>query len=115
MLRSRAPAKVNLTLHVLGRRDDGFHELDSLVAFAGCAADSLTLEPGADLSIEVSGPFADGAGPEADNLVIRAANAFAARAPDAVLGRFSLVKRTPVAAGLGGGSADAAAALRLLA
>jgi 4-diphosphocytidyl-2-C-methyl-D-erythritol kinase len=115
MLRARAPAKVNLTLHVLGRRDDGFHELDSLVAFAGCAADSLTLEPGADLSIEVSGPFAAGAGPEADNLVIKAANAFAARKPDAVLGRFSLVKRTPVAAGLGGGSADAAAALRLLA
>ncbi|MFC7051981.1 4-(cytidine 5'-diphospho)-2-C-methyl-D-erythritol kinase [Hansschlegelia quercus] len=115
MLRARAPAKVNLTLHVLGRRADGFHELDSLVAFAGCAADSLTLAPGADLAIDVSGPFADGAGPEAENLVIKAANAFGARARSAVLGRFSLVKRTPVAAGLGGGSADAAAALRLLA
>ncbi|MET0313511.1 MAG: 4-(cytidine 5'-diphospho)-2-C-methyl-D-erythritol kinase [Hansschlegelia sp.] len=115
MLHARAPAKVNLTLHVLGRRDDGFHELDSLVAFAGCAADSLTLEPGADLSIDVSGPFADGAGAEADNLVIKAARAFAARVPAATFGRFALVKRTPVAAGLGGGSADAAAALRLLA
>ncbi|MFJ5488679.1 4-(cytidine 5'-diphospho)-2-C-methyl-D-erythritol kinase, partial [Hansschlegelia beijingensis] len=53
LLRARAPAKVNLTLHVLGRRLDGFHELDSLVAFAGCAADALTLEPDCPLSLAV--------------------------------------------------------------
>lgn len=115
MLRSRAPAKVNLTLHVLGRRADGFHELDSLVAFAGCAVDLLTLEPGGPLSLSVQGPFAQAAGEDGDNLVLKASRAAASRIPGLVLGRFSLVKRIPVAAGLGGGSADAAAALRLLA
>lgn len=115
LLRERAPAKVNLTLHVLGRRDDGFHELDSLVAFAGCAADLLTLEPGPALSLAVSGPFAQAAGPDDDNLVLKAARALASRVDGLRTGRFALVKRVPVAAGLGGGSADAAAALRLLA
>lgn len=116
LLRDRAPAKVNLTLHVLGRRADGYHELESLVAFAGCAADALTLEPGAGLSLSaVEGPFADAAGEGGDNLVLKAARAAAARIPGVTLGRFSLVKRVPVAAGLGGGSADAGAALRLIA
>lgn len=115
LLRARAPAKVNLTLHVLGRRADGFHELDSLVAFAGCAADALTLEPGLPLDLAVSGPFAGPAGEGADNLVLKAARAAAERIEGLRLGRFALVKRIPVAAGLGGGSADAAAALRLLA
>ncbi|MFD1703812.1 4-(cytidine 5'-diphospho)-2-C-methyl-D-erythritol kinase [Methylopila henanensis] len=115
LLRERAPAKVNLTLHVRGRRADGYHELDSLVAFAGCAADLVTLVPGPGLSLAVSGPFGDAAGPDEDNLVIRAARAAAERVEGLVLGAFTLVKRVPVAAGLGGGSADAAAALRLLA
>lgn len=115
-LRDRAPAKVNLTLRVLGRRVDGFHELDSLVAFAGCAADALTLEPGPRLALAaVDGPFAAAAGAPEDNLVIRAARAAAERIEGLTVGAFSLTKRTPVAAGLGGGSADAAAALRLLA
>jgi 4-diphosphocytidyl-2-C-methyl-D-erythritol kinase len=114
MLTERAPAKINLTLHILGRRADGFHDLESLVAFAGCG-DTLTLTPGGDLSLAVDGPTAQAAGDGDDNLVLRAARAFAERAPGATLGAFRLTKRLPVAAGLGGGSADAAAALRLLA
>ncbi len=115
LLSDRAPAKVNLTLHVLGRRaGDGYHVLESLVAFAGIA-DRLTLRPGEPLGLRVSGPTAGPAGPEADNLVLRAARDLAARLPGLTLGAFHLVKRLPVAAGIGGGSSDAAAALRLLA
>lgn len=115
LLRARAPAKVNLTLRVLGRRADGFHELDSVVAFAGCAADQLTLAPGGPLALVVDGAFATAAGEGGDNLVLKAAREAASRIPGLTLGRFSLTKRIPVAAGLGGGSADAAAALRLIA
>jgi 4-diphosphocytidyl-2-C-methyl-D-erythritol kinase len=110
----KAPAKVNLTLRVLGRRTDGYHELESLVAFAG-VGDALTFAPGADLTLTVSGPTAPAAGDSADNLVLKAARALAERIAGLTLGRFALSKRLPVAAGLGGGSADAAAALRLLA
>lgn len=113
-LHARAPAKVNLTLRVLGRRTDGYHALSSVVAFAG-TGDRLALEPGARLSLEMDGPGAGGLETGADNLVLRAAQALAARVPGPVLGRFHLAKRLPVAAGIGGGSADAAAALRLLA
>jgi 4-diphosphocytidyl-2-C-methyl-D-erythritol kinase len=109
-----APAKVNLTLRVLGRRADGYHDLDSLVVFAGCA-DRLSLTPGSVLTLTVDGPRAGLAGDTADNLVLKAARAVAARIPDLVLGAFKLEKSLPVAAGLGGGSADAAAALRLIA
>lgn len=110
----RAPAKVNLTLHVLGRRDDGYHELDSIVAFAG-AADRLTLMPGPELGLEVEGPTAVDSGPPDRNLVLLAARALLARRPNLAVGRFRLTKRLPAAAGIGGGSSDAAAALRLLA
>ncbi|MFE1601155.1 4-(cytidine 5'-diphospho)-2-C-methyl-D-erythritol kinase [Methylobacterium sp. ID0610] len=114
-LTTRAPAKINLTLHVLGRRpEDGYHALESLVVFAG-VGDTLTLEPGPGLALAVSGPTAGPAGPTADNLVLRAANRLAALVPNLAVGRFALVKRLPVAAGIGGGSSDAAAALRLLA
>jgi len=109
-----APAKVNLTLRVLGRRDDGYHEIESLVAFADCG-DRLTLAPGGELALAVSGPRSGQAGADADNLVLKAARALAARIPGIELGAFSLEKNLPVAAGLGGGSADAAAALRLIA
>jgi len=109
-----APAKVNLTLRVLGRRDDGYHEIESLVAFADCG-DRLTLAPGGELALAVSGPRSGQAGADADNLVLKAARALAARIPGIKLGAFSLEKNLPVAAGLGGGSADAAAALRLIA
>lgn len=114
LLHERAPAKVNLTLRVLGRRADGYHDLSSVVAFAG-AGDRLSLLPGAELSLVLEGPGAPVLAGEADNLVLKAARALAARVPGLVLGRFTLAKRLPVAAGLGGGSADAAAALRLLA
>ncbi len=109
-----APAKINLTLRIFGRRGDGFHELESLVAFAPFG-DRLTLWPDGPLDLEVSGATAAGAGPLADNLVLRAARALAARIEGLRLGRFALVKRLPSGAGLGGGSSDAAAALRLIA
>ena len=88
--------------------------LRSLVAFAGLG-DWLGFEPDDDLTLEVFGPRADQTGPVEENLVMRAARALAAHAPGLRLGRFRLIKRLPAAAGLGGGSADAAAALRLLA
>lgn len=111
---ARAPAKVNLTLRILRRRPDGFHDLASVVAFAG-AADLVTLDPARPLGLTVAGPTAAAAGPDADNLILRAAAAFARQVPGARLGHFHLAKRLPVAAGIGGGSSDAAAALRLLA
>ncbi len=109
-----APAKVNLTLRVLGRRADGYHEIESLVAFADFG-DRLGFTPGGELALTLSGPRAVQAGEGADNLVLKAARALAARIPDIGIGAFHLDKLLPVAAGLGGGSADAAAALRLLA
>ena len=111
-LRDTGFAKINLTLDVLGRRADGFHEIESLVAFAALG-DQVELEPGDRLDLAVEGPFAGAL--SSDNLVIEAAEAAKALKPTLRLGRFRLVKRLPVAAGLGGGSADAAAALRLLA
>jgi 4-diphosphocytidyl-2-C-methyl-D-erythritol kinase len=110
----RAPAKVNLTLHILGRRADGWHDLDSLVAFAGCG-DWLSFEPAGELSLVIDGPTAAAAGEAGDNLVLRAARQLRDRAPGIRLGRFHLRKTLPVAAGLGGGSSDAAAALRAIA
>src|SRR5207237_9616768 len=107
-------AKVNLTLRVVGRRVDGYHDLESVVAFADCA-DRLTLSAGPDLILNASGPRAQECGEAADNLVIKAARLLAARVDGLKLGEFTLDKQLPVAAGIGGGSADAAAALRLLA
>jgi 4-diphosphocytidyl-2-C-methyl-D-erythritol kinase len=109
-----APAKVNLSLRVLGRRADGYHDIESLVAFAD-VGDRLSLTPGDALTLTVAGPGAAQTGAEAENLVVKAASALAARVPVLRAGAFSLEKNLPVAAGLGGGSADAAAALRLLA
>jgi 4-diphosphocytidyl-2-C-methyl-D-erythritol kinase len=109
-----APAKVNLTLRVLGRRADGYHEIESLVAFADFG-DRLSFVPGGELTLASGGPRAAQAGADADNLVLKAARALAASVPGLALGAFHLDKNLPVAAGLGGGSADAAAALRLLA
>ena len=114
LLEEDAPAKVNLMLRVLGRRADGYHELESLVAFAD-VADRLALAPGRALALEVRGPNAAQAGADADNLVLKAANALAGLIPGLTLGAFALEKKLPVAAGIGGGSTDAAAALRLLA
>jgi 4-diphosphocytidyl-2-C-methyl-D-erythritol kinase len=107
-------AKVNLTLRVVGRRTDGYHDLESVVAFADCA-DRLSLTPGSALSLKMSGPLAQACGEASDNLVLKAARLLAERVPDMKAGSFTLDKVLPVAAGIGGGSADAAAALRLLA
>lgn len=110
----QAWAKVNLTLQVTGRRADGYHELESLVAFADIG-DALRAEPAEALTLRIDGPFAASLRGDDDNLVTRAARALAAetgRSPGAAL---SLTKNLPVASGIGGGSADAAAALRGLA
>ena len=109
-----ARAKVNLTLRVVGRRVDGYHDLESVVAFADCA-DRLTLFPGAELQLKTTGPLADACGDVDDNLVLKATRLLAERVPHLKTGTFTLHKQLPVAAGIGGGSADAAAALRLLA
>jgi 4-diphosphocytidyl-2-C-methyl-D-erythritol kinase len=115
LLASRAPAKVNLTLRVRGRSPHGWHDLQSLVAFAG-VGDHLAFVPGPEIDLEVTGEGTDGLpGLAADNLVLRAARGLDRAVPGLSVGRFVLAKRLPVAAGLGGGSADAAAALRLLA
>jgi 4-diphosphocytidyl-2-C-methyl-D-erythritol kinase len=107
-------AKVNLTLRVVGRRVDGYHDLESVVAFADCA-DRLSLTPGSKLNLKTTGPLAQACGETADNLVFKAAQLLGERVPNLRLGDFTLDKVLPVAAGIGGGSADAAAALRLLA
>jgi 4-diphosphocytidyl-2-C-methyl-D-erythritol kinase len=111
-LRDTGRAKLNLTLEVLGRRADGFHEIRSLVAFAGLG-DAVELEPQGDLRLVTEGPFSHALGD--DNLILKAARAASERVPNLKLGRFRLTKKLPVAAGLGGGSADAAAALWLIA
>ena len=108
-----APVKVNLSLLVTGRRADGYHLLDSVVVF-GPAFDLLHARPAEELSLAISGPFAAGLGAGADNLVLRAAHALAEWAGIAPRAALRLDKRVPVASGIGGGSADAAAALRLL-
>jgi 4-diphosphocytidyl-2-C-methyl-D-erythritol kinase len=113
-LATRAPAKINLTLHVTERRTDGYHALESLVAFARIG-DDLQLMPGSQLSLDVSGPTAPLVGNDADNLVLKAARLLSERVDGLKAGAFHLVKHLPVAAGIGGGSSDAAAALRLLA
>jgi 4-diphosphocytidyl-2-C-methyl-D-erythritol kinase len=108
-----APAKVNLTLRILGKRADGYHDLESLVVFARLA-DQVTLTLDAALGLDVDGPTAAAAGDVEANLVLRAARELIGRTDGLRLGRFALTKHIPVAAGLGGGSSDAAAALRLI-
>jgi len=112
--RAFAPAKVNLYLHVGPAGADGMHPLSSLMVFAD-VGDVLSLEAAASLSLSVRGPFADHAGAGDDNLVLRAARAFAEAAGQPAAFHLTLDKQLPVAAGLGGGSSDAGAALRLLA
>ncbi|MEQ1710684.1 MAG: 4-(cytidine 5'-diphospho)-2-C-methyl-D-erythritol kinase [Hyphomicrobium sp.] len=108
-----APAKVNLTLEVLGRRADGFHELASLVAFASAgASDTLSCVPAKPCAVAMAGPFA---GSVAGRNLVETAIAMALDyEPGLATGQFVLLKQLPVAAGLGGGSADAGAVLRLL-
>lgn len=111
VLRLAAPAKINLYLHVTGRRDDGYRLLDSLVVFAGIC-DRLELSAAEGLKLRADGPFAERMGPNEGNLVLRAAKALS-RAAGVKCGVAARVtKIIPPAAGLGGGSADAAAMLR---
>jgi len=116
-IRAAARAKINLYLQVTGRRANGYHELDSLVAFADFG-DSVEAAPAEDMSLVIEGPFAAGLSNGADNLVLRAATVFrdalAAKGVKVGGARLRLTKNLPVASGIGGGSADAAAALRAL-
>lgn len=106
-----APAKINLHLHVTGRRADGYHLLDSLAVFAG-VGDHLAAEPADDLRLSLEGPFAEPLRQETDNLVLRAARALADHAGIPARAHLTLRKTLPIASGIGGGSADAAAAIR---
>jgi 4-diphosphocytidyl-2-C-methyl-D-erythritol kinase len=112
--RAAAAAKINLYLHVVGKRPDGYHLLDSLMAFAD-VHDTVIALPGDKLSLAVSGPFGRALEGEGDNLVLRAARKLAELGGVEPRARLRLIKRLPVASGIGGGSADAAAALRVLA
>ena len=106
MIVEHAPAKINLFLHVGVRRADGFHPLQSLAVFTDMG-DELALAPAGELSLTINGPFAQGLDGEGDNLVLRAARALGSGGA-----ALSLTKNLPVASGIGGGSSDAAAALR---
>ncbi len=107
-----ARAKINLTLRVLGRRADGYHEIESLVAFADAVADRISIAPGTPPAVATEGPFATEIAGE--NLIEAALREAAAAEPSLILGAVTLAKHIPVAGGLGGGSADAAALLRAL-
>lgn len=108
-----AYAKINLALHVRKRREDGYHELETLFAFAA-DGDVLTAEPLGDLTLSITGPFAEGLEADDGNLVLQAAKALQAASGTRQGAYISLDKRLPIASGIGGGSADAAATLRLL-
>ena len=109
-----APAKINLYLHVTGRQEDGYHELDSLVVFAD-VGDWVRARPAARTALKITGPHASGLDCGRDNLVMRAANALASRIGGTETVALELEKNLPVASGIGGGSADAAAAIKALA
>lgn len=116
LLHTHAPAKINLYLHVTGRREDGYHRLDSLVAFTNIG-DEMRLESATDFAFALEGPMAAKLADELvdGNLAVRAARALAAACGRTLDVKLTLVKNLPVASGIGGGSTDAAAALRLLA
>lgn len=114
MVEGVAPAKVNLALHVTGRRADGYHLLDSLVVFPA-VGDRLAAAPASALTLQVDGPFAAGVPTDGGNLVLRAAAALAAARGVTAGAALRLTKVLPHAAGIGGGSSDAAAAIGILA
>jgi 4-diphosphocytidyl-2-C-methyl-D-erythritol kinase len=112
LIEELARAKVNLALHVIGRRADGYHDLDSIVAFADIG-DRLTFTPASAFALSVNGPFAAGLSANEDNLALKAAHALATAFPGKMApAHITLEKNLPLASGLGGGSADAAAVLR---
>ncbi len=109
-----APAKINLTLRVGRPRADGLHPLHSVVAFAADAGDYVEATPAEHLSLRITGPFAEGLAADESNLVLRAARALAEAAGKPAKAAITLEKNLPVASGIGGGSADAAATLQAL-
>jgi 4-diphosphocytidyl-2-C-methyl-D-erythritol kinase len=113
LLTAIAPAKLNLALHITGKRPDGYHTIETLVAFAD-QGDVLTIAPAAEITLEVIGPFAGECGAPEENLVLRVAHELRARLGIAMGAHMVLEKHLPVGAGLGGGSSDAATAIRLL-
>lgn len=113
MISEFAPAKINLSLHVVGKRADGYHLLESLVAFADIG-DAVLAAPGELLSLSVDGPFAAALVDEPDNLVLRAARALGVATGTDEGAKIRLTKNLPVASGIGGGSSDAAATIRAL-
>ncbi|KUO66262.1 MAG: hypothetical protein APF80_08915 [Alphaproteobacteria bacterium BRH_c36] len=113
MIREPARAKVNLTLRILGRRPDGYHEIDSLIAFAENAYDTVTLDPGSPVGVTVNGPFSDSI--VGDNIAAMTLRRLAEIEPRLRLGAIHIEKRLPIAAGIGGGSANAGALLRAVA
>jgi 4-diphosphocytidyl-2-C-methyl-D-erythritol kinase len=116
MLHAFAPAKINLYLHITGKREDGYHLLDSLVAFTNIG-DMVRLEEADEFSFQLEGPMAEALDrePSIGNLAVRAAHAFADALAKPLNAKLILTKKLPVASGIGGGSSDAAATLRLLA
>ena len=108
-----AYAKINLALHVRAREADGYHHIETLFAFAE-DGDLLSVAPAPSLSLRIVGPFAENLAPDGENLVFRAAKALSDRCSPSRGAALTLEKRLPIASGIGGGSADAAAALRLL-
>ncbi len=113
VVHAAAPAKINLYLHIVGQRQDGYHLIDSLVGFAGIG-DTVSVAPNATIRTTLAGPFAPALDAGEDNLVMQAARALSAHAGTNAGAAITLTKRLPVAAGLGGGSADAAATLMAL-
>lgn len=114
MIKKIAKPKVNLFLHVTGKRDDGYHLLESLVVFPD-GGDELMVRESTQLALSVSGPFSDDIGDLSDNLVLKAARLLQQYTGCPLGAEIELVKNLPVASGIGGGSADAATALHLLA
>ena len=112
--KTRAPAKINLTLHVTGQREDGYHLLDSLVVFTD-AGDEISAQTANDLTLTVTGPFAEGVPTDDSNLVLRAAHLLRRKRGVIQGAHITLEKHLPHAAGIGSGSSDAAATLKLLA
>lgn len=113
MLSALAPAKINLALHITGQRDDGYHLLDSLIVFAN-VGDTVSVEQADKLALEIDGPYAHCLGVKQDNLALRAAQLLSAAVGKNSGALIQLTKNLPIGGGIGGGSADAAATLKLL-
>ncbi len=115
VIRAFAPAKINLTLHITGKRDDGYHLLESLVVFARDVGDHMTFAPASDLSLTVTGPLGDGVPTDGQNLILKAAELLRSLRDVTTGAAITLDKHLPHGGGIGGGSSDAATTLKSLA